>query len=100
MKHFSRIHKVTEVLCCWYTNSLKASKVEWFTNITLHESTWCEISLGRNDKLLLGLIYRSPSSNEENNRHLRELIDVSAKLKYSHYLLMGDFNYKDINWET
>ena len=31
------------------------------------EACWCVINLNKTEKLLLGLVYRSPNSNEENN---------------------------------
>ena len=51
-----------------------------------------------NDSLLVGCIYRSPSSNEINTTYLFNLLREVSKMKYSHKLMMGDFNFPEINW--
>ncbi len=47
---------------------------------------------------MVGLIYRSDSGTEENNRNLRSLIAEAASKGFSHLLIMGDFNYPTIDW--
>jgi hypothetical protein len=46
----------------------------------------------------VGWIYRSPSSLKDNNKKLNDLISKARDLKYSYYLIMGDFNYPEIDW--
>ena len=46
----------------------------------------------------MGWIYRSPSSLKDNNQKLNDLISKARDLKYSYYLIMGDFNYPEIDW--
>lgn len=77
---------------------LKATRVETFDIIDYKEHVWCEVGLQGSDSLLIGMIYRSPSATLENNMKLIELINKSSDRGYSHYVLMGDFNYKEINW--
>ena len=78
--------------------SIEAQEVNIQT--TFEESIWCEGKLEGNDRLLIGCIYRSESGTTENNNKLRELIWKISTLGYSHVLIMGDFNYKDIRWEN
>ena len=59
---------------------------------------WCEIRLDGNDKLLIGCVYRSPSSTNANNSQLQELILKAYRRNPSHLLIVGDFNYPEINW--
>jgi hypothetical protein len=47
---------------------------------------------------LLGLIYRSPNSDEENNQKLNALLLEAAELFPSRLCIAGDFNYPGINW--
>lgn len=61
---------------------------------------WCQVRLTNEDVLTLGVIYRSPNSPPENHDHLRSMIIEANELKSSHLLIMGDFNYPDINWRT
>ena len=46
-----------------------------------------------------GCIYRSPTSSEENNGNLLKLMRHIDGLHYSHKVLIGNFNYKHINWD-
>ena len=59
-----------------------------------------EINLAGRDKLLVAGIYRSPSGSTENNVKINEWIKQINVQRYSHILLMGDFNYPDIKWEN
>ena len=55
-----------------------------------------EIRSKGNNTLTIGCIYRSPNSNDENNRNINKMIqnlNCSKKI-----LMMGDFNYRDIKW--
>ena len=49
--------------------------------------------------MLIGAIYRSPNSNVANSRQLIELISRAVGLKYDYTVLVGDFNYPNINWK-
>ena len=79
-----------------------------YTRTTLHavpsksirdfsESVWCEIPLIAQDRLLLGCIYRSPNSTEENTQILQESMSEMTTGR-SHVLITGDFNQPDIDW--
>ena len=64
------------------------------------EALWCDISSpGSELDLLLGIVYRSPNnSNDENdrlNKVLKKLNDEQKEI-----MIIGDFNYRDIDWET
>ena len=63
------------------------------------ESVWCRIKLRNNDSLLIGCVYRSPSSVDTNSRELLNLFEIARDSRDSHKLIMGDFNLKEINWE-
>ncbi len=77
---------------------LEAKEVHMKTRY--EESTFAKIKLNNKDNLLVGLIYRSDSGSAENNGNLRKLITEASSLGNSHLLLMGDFNYPDINWNS
>ena len=54
-----------------------------------------------NDKMLVGVVYRSPNSSYEYSLVIINLISsLSEYVGYSHCLLMGDFNFPYINWTT
>ena len=64
-----------------------------------NESCWVRLKLKGTDSLLIGNIYRSPSSTKENNLKLLELLRLTSQEKDSHMLVVGDFNYGSVNWE-
>ena len=62
-----------------------------------------EIRLRGGDTLIFGCFYRSPTptiNSEGNNEKLNSLLRSVSRKKYSHTSILGDFNYRDINWET
>ena len=65
----------------------------------LHQ--WLRLRLLKcGDKILVGCIYRSPSSSRDNFNHLVELLRKISSSRYSHLLLMGDFNLREIDWNN
>ena len=76
------------------------SEVTFLNNHAYDESVWCEL-IFQNKKVLIGTIYRPPASVREKNDLLCDLIRVSGDYNNeSQVLLCGDFNFKEINWET
>jgi endonuclease/exonuclease/phosphatase family metal-dependent hydrolase len=59
---------------------------------------WCKVPLTASDYLLVGVIYRSPSSDACYNQMLNEVIREAVSMKSSHILLLGDFNFPEISW--
>jgi len=58
------------------------------------------VVLPNNVSLSLGSLYRSPNANKfESTRLLSEFIQKVCVGQPLHLLLVGDFNYSDINWE-
>lgn len=79
-------------------SELKATEVTMKT--VFKEQIWVSMNLSGGNKLLVGCVYRSPSSSEENNRKLYDLITEAGERKYSHLVIMGDFNFKNIDWNA
>jgi len=62
------------------------------------ESIWCNITLNSR-KLLVGLVYCSPSSDTVNDDFLlRMLEEAIVQGDTRHVLIIGDFNYPDIDY--
>lgn len=59
-----------------------------------------EIVLNKQEKLLYTSIYRSPSSDINNNNKLNTLLKEIVSRKYSHTIINGDINYPGIDWEN
>ena len=75
---------------------LAATKITYTSNFS--ESVWCQINLKNNDKMIVGCIYRSPNSTIENNKELFQLLNSVNNKHFSHILIVGDFNCKEIDW--
>ena len=51
--------------------------------------------------LLVGVVYRSPNSDETNNEKLMELLSqIRDKVQISNVLIMGDFNLPEIDFSN
>ena len=87
-----------------YTHkSIEKSVVQITSHEKFEEASIVEIRLRGGDMLLFGCLYRSPTvtiSSDENNDNLNNLIQYITKKNYSHICLVGDINFKDINWES
>ena len=65
------------------------------------DSVWINTKLLGNDKLIIGCIYRSLSSSVANDIDLNnQLMKICDSGDATHILIMGDFNYPNINWST
>ena len=73
---------------------------EVYMKTEFREATFAEIKLQKNDRLLITLIYRSESDGEEMSAQLVKLVDEICSKGYSHILMLGDFNYRRIDWES
>lgn len=80
-------------------DSLKPTKIEAFSNC-FQEALFVNCIFNNNETLTLGLVYRSPNSCDENNAKLNELLIMVAESNQTNLLILGDFNFKEINWET
>ena len=62
------------------------------------EHVWCKLRSAHAKDILIGVCYRTPTSSvfgPDNDDMLRDLIqEIGSK----HHVLMGDFNYPDIDW--
>ena len=82
-------------ICIYIDQNLSAveSDIETYGS---EECIWIEIRSKGDDTLTVGCVYRSPNSGDENNRNVNKMIqNLNCAKKI---LMMGDFNYGDINW--
>ena len=83
--------------------SLEKSVADIIPAVNFQECCLIEIRLRGGDLMLFACCYRSPTQTEisdENNIKLNQLLKFVAKKKFSHRCIVGDFNFKDINWDT
>ncbi len=78
-------------------DQIKVIEVEFLSDF--EEQLWIRVTLRGNDSLLIGCIYRSPSKDTtvETNK-LCDLLPQVIDTDPIHLLIVGDFNYNQINW--
>ena len=60
----------------------------YFLHNDFEEAIWCVVHLDRGEKLLVGVVYKSPNSSGNNNDSLLKLFEDVADSRYSHILIM------------
>ena len=81
-------------------NSLNHSGCPALEDVAFDCSAWSTVKLSNSKILLIGVVYRSPSSDEGNNKKLLEVMRRAAEVKYDYLMLCGDYNLPHIDWST
>ena len=63
------------------------------------ESVWCMMLIKDSERILVGTIYRNPSSDTQNAQRMCPAINEMCGKDCSQVILCGDFNLKEIDWE-
>ena len=61
-------------------------------------TVWCTVKICSTETMVIGVVYRSPNSSEQQNRSLESNIRSAADGVFHYFLLMGDLNFPEINW--
>ena len=86
-----------------YTNqNIKAQEFTVFDDLNFKESVWCTFETKNTEKVLVGNIYHSPNSDEENTNLLLTILrdDKNIFKLFDRILITGDFNYPGIKWSN
>ena len=78
--------------------NIRYEKIEFRTNF--NDNVWVKLKTYDNLGILLGCIYRSPNSNQVNNTALPEMLQEACQFGTNATVIMGDFNYKEIDWDN
>ena len=75
-----------------------------FTQCDVHSpyeaSVWGILKLSKDERILVGVVYKSPNSDPENLSNLISLMEKAANWNgVDSKLIMGDFNFPGIDWE-
>ena len=65
---------------------------------TFPEQLWCQVALKDAEVLLVGICYRTPSTNIFPPNHSDLLLKLIEEFSSKPIILMGDFNYPHIDW--
>ncbi len=64
------------------------------------ESLWVE-TIGRKEKLVIGVLYRPPNLNRDSSQLLLQEISRASRFKNVCVIgVIGDFNYRSTDWNT
>ena len=66
--------------------------------INFCDHIWLKLYLRNGKRMVMGCIYRSPNSSDENNQMLLEVMELASMLEKDHMIIVGDFNCKEIEW--
>lgn len=84
-------------ICIYVAARLQAREMA-FPDNGFNEQLWVRIKLCGDDSLVIGGIYRSPSSEAHQTVELCNLLTDITRQNPSHLLIMGDFNFCEIDW--
>ena len=76
--------------------SIQAYEIKLEREADCNEAVWCKIVSG-NKKITIGLVYRSPNINEEDNTKIQNVIKEVSK---GECIIMGGFNHGHIQWKS
>ena len=78
-------------------NSINYVQIVPDNSIDYTNSVWIEVVNNDGKKTVIGVVYRSPNSTETNNEKLYKCIQ---ELSNRNLIIMGDFNYPNIDWNN
>ena len=84
-------------VCMYVKSSFHASLLN-MTDFNFSENLWCSVMVCGSDTLIVGVIYRLPSSSPENNSNRLRLLAEVQKLVKSNLVITGDCNFPLIDW--
>ena len=87
-------------LCLFVKEGLDVIRLPEIEHI-FETSIFCKIKT-KSESFTAGIVYRSPSSNELNEKLFDQINQISAQLKHvnDNLLIMGDFNFPEIDWDS
>ena len=81
-------------------NTLNHSAYPAVDGLAFDCSVWTKIKLAGNKSLLVGVVYRSPNSTNENNQNMLQVLRTAASANCQYLTICGDFNLPLIDWNT
>ena len=79
---------------------LPSNKEEELSEDEFEEQVWVTVHTDRSNPLLLGCIYVSPNSTDQNQENLLRCLNMACNKQYKDIIIAGDFNKPKINWTT
>ena len=86
-------------IAMYFAKELNAQLCVEFANNKFQEQLWCTVRGGNDETVLVGCIYRSPNSDDQNNTELFNMLKSEKMSKFNKICIVGDFNFPDVNWD-
>ena len=81
-------------------DKIKCISCEKLNGMEFDESHWAIITLENRRKILIGIVYKSTGSTNINNENLLKLLMQTSKVaNIDRTIIMGDFNFPELNFE-
>ncbi|KAF4530864.1 hypothetical protein B566_EDAN018898 [Ephemera danica] len=88
-------------IMAYIKDGLKASLHRDMTLSDSTDSLWISIvTSAQNHRITLGIVYRSPSADSESSSRINTAIRRACELNHSSVVVLGDFNYPTINFQS
>ena len=84
----------------YVADTLNHSACPIFEDVEFDCSTWLTVKLDNNKTLLVGVVYRSPNSDDANNGKLLAILRRAAAMNFDYLTLCGDYNLPRIEWNA
>ena len=95
----ARVKEHSRGVVIYVKDAISADYYEILNDNEVCESVWCTLRI-KTVNILMGGIYKSPSSNLDYHKNLNNLISQASNMVFDHLIILGDFNFPEINWET
>ena len=84
----------------YVADTLNHSACPKFDIVEYDCATWFTVKLSDNKTLLVGVVYRSPNSSDQNNERLISMLKLATSLRCDYLTLCGDYNLPRIDWNA
>ena len=84
----------------YYNDAFAVEEVNDPTLLNLPDSLFCYVRPNQSQRILLGVMYRPPSTNAERNTQFLSCLEQCTRLKHDGLLITGDFNLPHANFQV
>ena len=86
----------------YYNNNVRFNRRHdlEIVDIESSEIMVCEMLTNSNERIIIVVAYRPPSSNDMFNNNIKKVLASLRKLHFRNILLIGDLNMPGVQWDT
>ena len=77
---------------------LQAAVNDTHVNVDFQEAVWVNLAM-KDSSLIVGVCYRSPAITSPNDKNLLRQLELAVQqTRAQHVMILGDFNYPEIDY--